>query len=329
VLGIVTGMVFIVVHRRLGDVLVEVLTSLLVPYVAYVLAESAHASGVLAVVAAGLVRGRHAPVIVSAEVRILSRSMWNVIVFGLNVLVFVMIGMQLSDSVARLIGYPATRLMAEGALLSAVAIIVRFAWVYSALYLPRRLSAALRRSEPAAPEAEFFIMSWCGMRGIVSLAAALALPVALADGTPFPYRDLIIFFTFVVIAVTLVLQGLTLPVLIRRLRVGVDWSLRQEQQNARNAISKAAIAAIDALAQRESVAPDLAGRISAEFAEKNAAGDAEASVSEDHARLARQLRHAAIHAERQELIRIWRENQISDDVLHEFEEEIDYKESHL
>jgi len=167
------------------------------------------------------------------------------------------------------------------------------------------------------------------MRGIVSLAAALALPIALADGTPFPYRDLIIFFTFVIIAVTLVLQGLTLPALIRRLRVGIDWSLREEQENARNAMSKAAIAAIDAQARQEGVAPELAGRISAEFAEKNVAGDADASVSEDHAALARRLRHGAIIAERQELIRLWRENQISDDVLHEFEEEIDYKESHL
>jgi CPA1 family monovalent cation:H+ antiporter len=326
--GVLAGLVFVVIHRRLGDAFIEVLTSLLVPYVAYVFAESLHASGVLAVVAAGLVRGRHAPVVASAEMRILSRSMWNVLVFLLNMLVFVLIGMQLSGSVARLTQYPAAVLLAYGLLLSAAAILVRFAWVYSALYLPRKLSAALRRSEAPPHEAEFFIMSWCGMRGIVSLAAALALPVALADGSPFPYRDVIIFFTFAVIAVTLVLQGLTLPFLIRRLRVGADWSLQAEQGNARNAMSRAAIAAIDALAQRESVAPDLAGRISAEFAEKNAGGDADASVSEDHAIVARRLRHAAIHAGRQELIRIWRDNEISDDVLHEFEEQLDYKEAH-
>ena len=329
VLGILTGLAFITIHRHLGDVFIEILTSLLVPYVAYICAESVHASGVLAVVAAGLVRGRHAPVVVSAEMRILSRSMWNVMVFLLNTLVFVLIGMQLSGSVARLEGYSAARLIADAVLLSAVAIIVRFAWVYAALYVPRKLSAALRKSEAAAPEAEFFIMSWCGMRGIVSLAAALALPLALADGRPFPYRDLIIFFTFVIIAVTLVLQGLTLPVLIRRLHVGIDWSLRQEQENARNAMSRAAIAAIDVLAERESIAPDLAGRISAEFAEKNATGDADASVAEGQAELARRLRHAAINAERQELIRVWQEDQISDDVLHEFEQELDYKESHL
>jgi CPA1 family monovalent cation:H+ antiporter len=206
---------------------------------------------------------------------------------------------------------------------------VRFAWIYAALYLPRRLSASLRDGRAPPPEAEFFIMGWCGMRGIVSLAAALALPVALADGTPFPYRDVIIFFTFVIIAVTLVLQGLTLPALIHTLHVGTDWSHGEEQANARNAMSRAATAAIDALAHQEAIAPDLAGRISAEFAEKNVAGDADASVPEDHAVLARRLRHAAISAERQELIRIWRENQISDDVLREYEEGLDYKESHL
>jgi CPA1 family monovalent cation:H+ antiporter len=328
VAGILVGLVFIVIHRRLGDVFIEVLASLLVPYVAYVFAESLHASGVLAVVAAGLVRGRHAPVVVSAEMRILSRSMWNVAVFLLNMLVFVLIGMQLSDSVARQEGYPVVRLIVDGILLSAVAIAVRFAWVYSALYLPQRLSASLRRKEATSSGAEFFIMSWCGMRGIVSLAAALALPAALADGMPFPYRDVIIFFTFVIIAVTLVLQGLTLPALIRRLRVGADWSLQEEQTNARNAMSRAAIVAIDALAKQEGVAPDLAGRVGAEFAEKNAAAAA-ADGQESDAGHARRLRYAAINAERQELIRIWRENQISDEVLHEFEEELDYKESHL
>lgn len=329
VLGILTGLVFIAVHRRLGDILTEVLTALLVPYVAYMFAESVHASGVLAVVAAGLVRGRHTPVVVSARNRILTRSIWNVAVFVLNVLVFVLIGLQLSGGVARLEGYSAARLAADALLLSAVAIIVRFVWVYAALYLPRKLNAILRGEAASVPEAEYFIMGWCGMRGIVSLAAALALPMSLADGTPFPYRDVIIFFTFAIIAVTLVLQGLTLPALIRRLRVGIDWSLRDERANARNAMSKAAIAAIDARAREAGADPELAGRISAEFAEKNVAGDADASLTGEHAAFAHQLRHAAVNAERRALIGIWRENQISDDVLREFEEELDYKDSNL
>ncbi|MDP2708240.1 MAG: Na+/H+ antiporter, partial [Burkholderiales bacterium] len=328
-IGVAMAMLFVAIHRRLGDVFIEVLTTLTVPYVAYILAESLHMSGVLAVVAAGLVRGRYAPEIVSAETRIIARSVWNLLVFLLNSLVFMLIGLQLSEVTGRLASEPAVELIVAGVLISTVAILVRFAWIYPATWLPRLASARYRASNPAPPEAELFIMSWCGMRGIVSLAAALALPLALADGTPFPYRDIMIFFTFVIIAVTLVLQGLTLPVLIRKLRVGIDWSLREEQENARNAMSKAAIAASDVLAERVGVASDLAGRISAEFAEKNATGDANASVAEGHAELARRLRHAAINAERQELIRIWRENQISDDVLHEFEEELDYKESHL
>lgn len=328
-LGILIGLVFINIHRHLSDVFIEVLTSLLVPYVAYVSAESLHVSGVLAVVAAGLVYGRRAPVAVSAAMRILSRSMWNVIVFLLNTLVFVLMGIHLSGSVARLEGFSMTKLILDAAVLSAVVIGVRFAWVYTALYVPRKLIAIFRKSDAAPPGAEFFIMSWCGMRGIVSLVAALALPITLADGTPFPYRDIIIFFTFVIIAVTLVIQGLSLPALVRRMRVGLDRSLQEEQENARNAMSKGAMAAINAMAWQEDISPDLAGRISAEFAEKNAFGDADAAVSEDHATLARRLRHAAINAERLELIRLWRENQISDDVLHEFEEELDYKESHL
>jgi Na+/H+ antiporter len=329
VAGVATGLAFVALHRRLDDAFIETLVSLLVPYAAYVLAESLHASGVLAVVAAGLVRGRHAPEVASAQTRILSRSIWNVMVFLLNILVFVLIGMQLSDSVSRLQAQSLLKLVVDGVLLSAVAILVRFAWVYSALYLPRRVGAALRAGPAGPPHAEFFIMGWCGMRGIVSLAAALALPAALADGSPFPYRDTLIFFTFVIIAVTLVLQGSTLPALIRRLGVGADWSLRQERENARNAMSKAATAAIDELAHRESADPELAGRISAEFAEKAAADADGARAPDDKVELARRLRHAAIQAEREELIRIWRDRQISDDVLHEFEEELDHKESHL
>ena len=328
--GLLAGWIFIAIHRHLGDVFIEVLAALLVPYVAYVIAESLHASGVLAVVTAGLVRGRHSPVIASAEMRIVERSIGNMLVFLLNTLVFVLMGMQLSGIVERLQGYSALQLLSAGALLSAVAIAVRFAWIYPAVYLPSAMRAVLGRRTAGPPEAEYFIMSWCGMRGIVSLAAALALPVALGDGTPFPYREPIIFFTFVVIAVTLVLQGLSLPLLIRRLHVGTDWSLHEEQANARSAMSTAAIAAIDTLARTEKAAPDLAGRISAEFAEKVASSDhPDAPMSEQEAGLAQRLRHAALMAEREALIKIWRENQISDEVLHQFEEALDHQEAHL
>jgi CPA1 family monovalent cation:H+ antiporter len=329
VVGVLLARLFIAVHRRLGDVFIEVLTTLAVPYVAYIVAESLHVSGVLAVVTAGLVRGRYAPVIVSAEMRIIARSVWNMLVFLLNSLIFMLIGIQLSEAVEQLVGYSGGELFMYGMIVSAMAIAVRFAWVYPATFLPRILSPALRAREPAPAEGEAFIMSWCGMRGIVSLAAALALPVTLANGQPFPQRDLIIFLTFIVIAVTLVVQGLSLPPLIRGLKVGTDRSLHDEHRHARLALGAASLAAIDALATREHVPAALAARVRAEFAEKIERAFADLPVAERDSDVARQLRQAAIDAERRELIRIWRENQISDEILHHIEKDLDYQQAQI
>jgi CPA1 family monovalent cation:H+ antiporter len=331
VVGFVMGQLFVFIHRHLGDAFIEVLTTLAVPYVAYILAESLHTSGVLAVVAAGIVRGRYSPEIVSAEMRIIARSVWNLLVFVLNSLVFILIGMQLSAIVARLTDYTVAQLFFYGTFVSAVAIVVRFAWVYPAIYLPLVLRTMLGQSVPPPREGEVFIMSWCGMRGIVSLAAALALPHVLVDGSPFPERDLIIFLTFVVIAVTLVIQGLSLKPLIRRLQVGKDWSLQEEQQRAKMALGKAAIAAIDSVVAKDDAIPnELAERIRAEFAEQITLAVPEGIVlRHSGADDAKRLRAAAVKAERNELIRLWRENQISDEVLHKIEEDLDYQESRI
>jgi Na+/H+ antiporter len=330
VIGFLMGQFFVIVHKYLGDAFIEVLTTLVVPYAAYILAESLHASGVLAVVAAGIVRGRYSPEIVSAEMRIIARSVWNLLVFLLSTLVFILIGMQLSGIVARLTDYSLGELFFYGTFVSAVAIFVRFAWVYPATYLPLVMRAMLGEQVAPPREGEVFIMGWCGMRGIVSLAAALALPQALQDGSPFPERDLIIFLTFVVIAVTLVLQGLTLKPLIRMLKVGRDWSLQEEQQRAQMALGKAAIAAIDAVAAKDGISNELAERIRAEFAEKiTLSVPGGLMLRHSGADDARRLRDAAVKAERQELIRLWRENLISDEVLHKIEEDLDYQESRI
>ena len=329
-IGMLMGLLFVFIHRGLGDTFIEVLTTLMVPYITYIFAESLHLSGVLAVVAAGLVRGRYSPEIVSAEMRIIARSVWNLLVFLLNSLVFILIGLLLSGVIGRLTGYSPEQLVLYGTVISLVAVFVRFAWIFPATYVPRILSESLNRRDPAPPKEELFIMSWCGMRGIVSLAAALALPLTLLDGTPFPERDLIIFLTFVVIAVTLVLQGLTLAPLIRRLQVGSDWSEQEEQQRAKMALTHAALAAIAEVVAQEKLSNELADRIRAEFAEKITLSFP-SSIVVDHGAgdPAKRLRRAALKAERRELIRIWRENQISDDVLHHLEEDLDYQESRL
>src|SRR6266571_3634164 len=256
--------------------------------------------------------------------------MGHLLVFLLNTLIFILIGVQLSAIVARLTDYSLGELFFYGTFVSAVAIFVRFAWVYPATYLPLVARAMLGEQVAPPREGEVFIIGWCGMRGIVSLAAALALPQTLEDGSAFPERDLIIFLTFVVIAVTLVLQGLTLKPLIRMLKVGRDWSLQEEQQRAQMALGKAAIAAIDAAAAKDDIPNELAERIRAEFAEKITLSVPEGLVlRHSGADDARRLRDAAVKAERQELIRLWRENQISDEVLHHIEEDLDYQESRI
>jgi CPA1 family monovalent cation:H+ antiporter len=327
VVGILMGFIFVFIHKRLGDTFIEVLTSLSVPYVAYIFAETVHLSGVLAVVAAGLVRGRYSPEIVSAEMRIIARSAWNLLVFLLNSLVFILIGLQLSGILDRLTGQSMLELMWYGVLISAVAIAVRFLWIYPASYVGQVLFPS--RKEPPFTEPELFIMSWCGMRGIVSLAAALALPYAINEGAPFPYRDLIVFLTFFVIAVTLVVQGLSLGLLIRVLKVGADWTADEELQRAKIALGKAAIAAIDVRAQQDQISQEVADRIRAEFAEKVTLWIPGGGLIEAGADPAKRLRRAALTAERQELIRLWRDNQIGDEVLHHIEEDLDYQESRL
>jgi monovalent cation/hydrogen antiporter len=144
IVGVLMGLLFVFIHRRLGDNFIEVLTTLSVPYFTYIAAESLQASGVLAVVAAGLVRGRHSPEIVSAEMRIIARSVWNLLVFLLNSLVFILIGIQLSEISGRLTEYTHWQLLLYGALVSITAISVRFAWIYLATCWPGSRAGAAR-----------------------------------------------------------------------------------------------------------------------------------------------------------------------------------------
>jgi Na+/H+ antiporter len=328
-LGFLLGWVFVRLHPHLGDPFIEVLLSLSVPYAAYVLAEGLDLSGVLAVVAAGLLRGRYSPAMVSAEMRILARSVWNILVFILNSLIFILIGLQLSGVIARLQGYSGWDLATYALAISMIAILVRFGWVYFAEYLPVWIAKARKRDAPPPLPGEAFIVSWCGMRGIVSLAAALALPELLPEGNPFPYRDLIIFLTFIVITVTLVVQGLTLQSVIQRVMVGGDPTVHEEERQARLAMGRAAQAAIDAYGAQEPAHPDLRARIREEFGDRLAAASPLADQPDSTHAVVRRIRTQAVRAERDALIRIWRDGGISDEVLHHLEEELDYEESRL
>src|SRR5258708_21054638 len=266
---------------------------------------------------------------VSAEMRILARSVWNILVFMLNSLVFILIGLQLSGVVARLQGYTGRDLAAAAVAMGTIAIVVRFAWVYFAEYLPAWLGRLFHRQVAPPLPGEAFIAGWCGMRGIVSLAAALALPVETPEGGEFPYRDLIIFLTFVVIGVTLVVQGLTLAPLIRRLKLGSDPGAQAEQRKARLSMGRAALAAIEQHAADDGMPSELAGRSAPGFRDRMRAASPLAQQPDSTPALAKRLRLAAVRAPRGELIRMGRNAGISADGPHPLQEELDYEESRL
>ncbi|MCU0450308.1 MAG: Na+/H+ antiporter [Bernardetiaceae bacterium] len=209
---------------------VETVLSFLTPYFAYLIAENLHVSGVLAVVSCGLFLAVKAPQTNSALSRLQGRAVWETVNFILNSLVFLLIGLQLKHIVADLdTTYSLSQLWGYGLLVSLATIVVRFLWVYPAAYLPRLLSRRIREREYFR-HGNVVVFGWAGMRGVVSMAAAFALPLTIVGGQAFPNRALITFLTFCVVFVTLTLQGLTLPWLIKLLRLEPYSSAKEEVQ---------------------------------------------------------------------------------------------------
>jgi monovalent cation/hydrogen antiporter len=261
-------------------------------------------------------------------VRLQARAVWDLLLFVLNGVIFVLIGLQL-DAIreAAAAGGGLGRLIVQGALISATAIGVRLVWVPLAVVIPRLLSPALRTRDPIPPLSHMLVVGWAGMRGIVSLAAALALPLTTAAGTPFPFRNEVILFTFVVILFTLVLQGLTLTPLIRALRVSEDDTLEREETYAREEAARAALARLDALGKESWPRREQIDRMRATYEQRLrhaspvTLGDDDASAKAQAA--FRRLRHQTLEAERQRLIALRNEGAISDEVLHRLEQELD------
>ncbi|HEY3662802.1 MAG TPA: Na+/H+ antiporter, partial [Chthoniobacterales bacterium] len=202
-LGLLVGVVMRWVQRHLDDPPVQITISLLTPFAAYLLAERCYVSGVLSTVAAGMYLGWHSTAL-SARTRLQAQAFWEMIAFLLNGFIFIMIGLQLPGILHNLNHEPIFRLTIHGLLVSGTVVFVRIAWVFPATYLPRWLSPKMRARDPIPPWQHSVLIAWAGMRGVVSLAAAFALPIVLANRQPFPGRSYILFLTFCVILVTLV-----------------------------------------------------------------------------------------------------------------------------
>jgi monovalent cation/hydrogen antiporter len=331
-IGLAVGWLAAHVQRRLDDPPVQITISLLTPFAAYIPAERSHVSGVLAVVASGLFIGWRAPQILSSRTRLNAIVFWEMMVFLLNGLVFVLIGLQLPRILHTHSGHSLKQLVWHGVLISGAAIVVRIAWVFASAYVPRFLSASLRKRDPYPVWQNVAIVAWTGMRGVVSLAAALAVPLTLSDGSPFPGRDYILFITFCVILATLVLQGLSLPVLIRRLGVVDDGLANVEERSARLKANEAALAYLAEV--NSQFPPSLVERLRAEYDDRIRQLEVCASTSGDGTDRSstpsyQRLQQDALTVERRTIIQLRDEYLINDEVLRRILSDLDHAEARL
>lgn len=333
--GLAVGWIFTWLLCWIRDDLIDIVLSLIVPYAAYLGAERLHVSGVLAAVSAGIWLGARSPDLLSASTRLTATAFWNTLVFLLNGVVFMLIGLQLPEVIRGLHDHPWGELLLQAAILGGVVIVTRLLWVFPGAYLPRWLSARIRAREPRPPVRQVAVVGWCGMRGVVSLAAALAVPRLLPDGREFPERDLVLFFTFALILVTLVGQGLSLPWLIRRLKVGEDSGEDETERSARRAAAEAAISRIREVAGREKFAAEALDAVAAVYEERlHHLGDdlADAlgwSPLRQRSVEGRRLRREALAAERDHLIALHRAHRLPKELLHKLERELDLEEARL
>jgi CPA1 family monovalent cation:H+ antiporter len=350
--GFAVGWLVVWARRHLsGDPSVQNTISLLTPFVAYLAAEELphslwgllhdlfgvpgdlYFSGVLAVVTTGLYLGRKGPYIISSGTRLQGYATWELITFLLNGLIFILIGLQLRSVVEGLNEYTAGQLVSYALLTSLTVILVRMVWVFPATYVPRWASRRIREHDPSPSWRNVSIIAWTGMRGVISLAAALALPLQTASGVLFPDRDLIIFLTFCVILATLVVQGLSLPVLIRALGLEDDRIGDKEETHGRVSIAEAALERLDELVDEDWVREDTAERMRGLYSyrrnrfasrfEGDPEGVEERSAAYQH------LMVELLGAQRLRLITMRDEGSIGDEVMHRIERDLDLEESRL
>jgi monovalent cation/hydrogen antiporter len=329
-IGLVVGWLAVWFHKRVDDAPIEITVSLLTPFVAYLPAERLGVSGVLAVVTAGLYLGRRMPEILTFKTRLQGGPVWEMVEFLLNGFVFILIGLQLPEVLHALSGHdiPIQQLVWYALLIGLAVILIRLLWVFPAAYLPRMLFKKIRERDPYPSWRHVTIIGWTGMRGVVSLAAALALKET------FPDRDLILFLTFMVILATLVVQGLSLPLLIRWLGVEDDGSARKEELEARLKANRAALDHLEKISERDPAKADALQRLRIEYEDhiRQVEGDEPKNAGTPLRRFSSEyerLSHEALQEERKTILQLRNQNVISDEVLRRIQRDIDLAEIQL
>ncbi len=332
--GIAVGWLSLRLRRWARDPRVEITLSLMSPYAAFLVPAHLGGSGVLATVAAGLFVSWNGPLLIPAATRLQGIFFWDLFVYLLEGIIFLVTGLQMRTLLDRTDTVLAHDPLIAVLLTVAVVIVARFVWVFPATYLPRWLSPALARRDPSPPWQWIFFLGFVGVRGVVSLAAALALPLTIASGAPFPYRDRILFVTFGLIVVTLVGQGLALPAIVRWL--GLARHAADERQRERKAEFAARADALnvsqtrlDKLAADGSVPPEVMDVLRARHAFRTGHLPHNLPDGQDAAAAAAKLRSTLIAAEREYIYQLLRDGQITDEARRRIERELDLEEASI
>jgi len=332
--GIGIGWLSLRLRRWAQDPRVEITLSLMTPYVAFWVPEHVGGSGVLATVAAGLFVSWNGPLLIPAATRLQGIFFWDLIVYLLEGFVFLLTGLQARTLLERAQIFTLRDLLLAVLVTTAVVIAARFLWVFPATYVPRWLSPSLARRDPSPPWQSVFVIAFTGIRGVVSLAAALAIPLTTAAGASFPYRDLILFITFGVILITLVGQGLLLPSIIRWL--GLARHSADERQGeheaemvARSEALTVAQSRLDEIAAGSEISPEVLARLRARHAYRIGRLPSDTGDELEAASVAADLRAELIAAERAYIHRLLRDGRITDEARRRIERELDLEEASI
>lgn len=336
--GVAFGALIAWIRSRLDDPVMESAIGLIAPFVIYFVAELIHGSGVIAVVVAALILGQRSAHAGYAT-RLQDFALWQAFVLVLESFAFLLIGLQLPTVISELEGIPASVLITSSLAVFATVIAVRIVWIYLFAYLPPMLSSRIREREPTPSPAQVFVVAWAGMRGVVSLAAAAAVPLTTLSGDPFPGRPHLVFLTFVVVVGTLLLHGLTLPLVIRLLHVQGD-DPQQDQLAAVQAQDKAARAAADRLDEllaesQSSDVPERAAEVLRHWNTRrlNSAwerlGRTDEEIGESPTAAFRRLRLEMLAAERKTFIEERDAGRIDDEALRSMLHGLDLEEATL
>lgn len=327
-IGLVVGLLSTTVRGRLADPRISIVVGMLIPYAAYLPADRLGASGILAVVVAGLSVGqRRATRIEDAEMRLQARDVWGLLLFVINGLLFILVGVQLRPIWDGLPSHRLGGVLGEAALIAGTVVGVRLIWMVLTEFVPRWIGIRSPAAPPGIGWQERAIIGWAGLHGGDTLAAALAVPLITNAGGPFPARAQIVWLSFVVIVVTLGGQGLTLPLVIRRLGVAGDPAQRREEARARLAAAKAALARLDELSREDGVRAELVASLRRRYEHRvdllgKSDGPSKQTVAE-HVEVHQRLRREVLGAEHAAIVRLRDEGAIGDDVLREIERDLD------